>query len=242
MAKKLSLLFVVLILALSLAACSGAQQSSSPQTSGQAAQASQATPQPGGAGAPAGNPGSGQPDGNGTLPTQSKLAAGTLKLEGTNLAVTADQAKKLLPLWQQVKTLAADTKTTADQLQAVYTQIQSAMTADQVKAIESTNLSFDDMQALLTQLGVQITPGAGGPNGQAQGTPPADNGQTQPQGTPPAMKGTPQAGGQPQGNGQGAQGTPDPNGMPGPMGGGGRGMDTLLIDPLIKLLQTRSGG
>jgi hypothetical protein len=227
MKNKLKMLFIVLVLAISLAACSGAQQNPAVQSTAQnSAQTqptlpqAQATPQQ-----PGGNP----PAGDGAPPTQSKLAVGTLKLEGTSLAVTAAQAKTLLPLWQQVQTLMANANTTSDQLQAVYTQIQAFMTADQNKTIESTNLSPADLQALMNQLGIQNTQ----PNG----------GGGQPLGTPPAVKGTPPAGaGQPGQPGQAdQQGTPDPNGIPGRGGGPGRGMDSRFIDPLIKLLQTRAG-
>jgi hypothetical protein len=60
---------------------------------------------------------------------QDQLAVGTLKLEGTAQAVTTEQAKTLLPLWQQVQTLLADTNTTSDQLQAAYQKVKDSMTA-----------------------------------------------------------------------------------------------------------------
>ena len=40
-----------------------------------------------------------------TLPVEYQLLLGTFKLEGTAQAVTADQAKLLLPLWQQIQKL-----------------------------------------------------------------------------------------------------------------------------------------
>jgi len=39
------------------------------------------------------------------LPVEYQLLLGTFKLEGTAQAVTADQAKLLLPLWQQIQKL-----------------------------------------------------------------------------------------------------------------------------------------
>ena len=49
------------------------------------------------------------------MPVEQKLAIGTLKLEGTDLAVTADQAKTLLPLWKAVKTMSTDSNTSAEE-------------------------------------------------------------------------------------------------------------------------------
>ena len=37
------------------------------------------------------------------FPVEYKLLVGTLKLEGTDQSLTTDQAKVLLPLWQQVQ-------------------------------------------------------------------------------------------------------------------------------------------
>jgi hypothetical protein len=196
---------------------------------------------------------------NAQFPAQTvedKLAVGTLKLKGTDNAITADQAKALLPLWKGVKSLAASSTTSTEELNSLYKQIEEAMTADQVQAIKDMSLTQDDFQALMKQYNItmpqraQGTPGAqagnqsgnsasGGATGSGgagiaggPGGGPGDMGG----GMPPDM-----AGGAPQGsNGQAsAQRTPGAR----PAGGGrpGGGMSTLFVDPLITLLQTRSG-
>ena len=53
-------------------------------------------------------------------PVENKLAVGILKLEGTNNAVTAEEAQKLLPLWKAVRGLANDTKTTTEEMTGLY--------------------------------------------------------------------------------------------------------------------------
>ena len=219
MSKKIAFPSIfIIVLSLALAACSGSNANlvtiSTLDTSNSGAV--QGTPNPSAPGA-------------GALTAGDKLAVGTLKLEGTDLAVTADEAKQLLPLWQQVKTLSADSSTTTDQIQAVYDQISSAMTPDQVQTIEAMTINQADLHALMTSLGIQITPGAG----LNPGT----------QGTPNALQGTPPSGGRgPQGT-PGAQGTFTPRGTPGagvPAGMNG-GMNNVFIDALINLLQQRGG-
>ncbi len=127
MRKKLVLLMLLAsLLSLALAGCSGGSASSNQikintldtSGSGQA----QTTP----------NPSQPAPIASST---GEQLAVGTLKLEGTSNAVTADQAKVLHPLWQQEKTLSADSSATSDQIQAVYDQILKLMTAEQTNLL-----------------------------------------------------------------------------------------------------------
>ena len=211
------LVVTLLVMGFVMAACSAPQaqadtsQNAPQQDSGQNAQAA---PQNG---AKNGAPGAGR----NTL--ESRLAMGTLKLEGSNQAVTASEAKTLLPLWQQVKTLSANTATAPADLQTAYTAIEKAMTADQIQAIQNMNLTQTDIQDLIKTLG--ITPPAGGPGG---------NG-----GTFPTMSADQRATRQ-------AQRTLTPgSGGPGGAGGGTRGgfgFNRVFVDPLITLLQQRAGG
>jgi hypothetical protein len=217
----------MLVAALVLAACSTAQPS--PTAAPAAAQGGNA-------------PGQGQNrGGNVNLTSEEKLAPGTLKLEGGSTAVSADQAKKLLPLWQQIQTLSADSNTTSDQLQTVYTQIESAMTADQMKAIDA--LTMADLQAEMQTLGIQsqggFNGGNGGGNGNGNGN--GGNNQTQDQ-RATQTAGTPNPNGTPGANPR-FQGTPDPNRTPGAGFNGRRGfgMGNLFVEPLIQLLQKRAG-
>lgn len=172
------------------------------------------------------------------LNQETKLIIGIFKLEGNNNAVTADEAKALLPLWQSVKTMSANPSTAPADIQTVYTQIQNTLTTDQLNDIDQMNLAQTDVQALMQQLGIQITPG---PNG----FPGANGGAGFPtlspdeRATRTAQRQTQVAGG----GGNTGAGTPGPNGTPGFGGGrGGFGAGTMFIDPLISLLQKRAGG
>lgn len=180
-------------------------------------------------------------------PIESKLALGLLKLEGTDKAVDAVQAKTLLPLWKAVKTLSASSTASADEITALYQQIQESLTADQVQAIKDLSLSPDDTQALMTQYGVQIPQGAapaqsstraaGSSNPQGGGFPGGDfgGGPGGPGGAPP------DGGGFPGGGAQGAQTTPQAGQRAQAGGPRGGGMNLLFVDPLIKLLETKAG-
>lgn len=119
---------------------------------------------------------------------ENKLAVGTLKLEKTPQAVTAEQAKDLLLLWKAVKSLSASTTTAPEETTALYQQIQDTMTAEQLQAIQSLSLTQEDISALMKQYqlsGRQTTTttkntgssssqsaqagGAGGPGGEMMG-------------------------------------------------------------------------
>lgn len=217
MASKARWILFGLILVLGISACGAAQTAQPSPAAVQNAQGSAPAAQPTSAPGVSANP---APDGaEPASSTQDRLAVGTLMLEGTDQAVSAAQAKTLLPLWQAVKTLTVQNGATTEQIQAAYQKIQDAMTAGQIQAIEAKSLSQADLQTLMTSLGIQAPAGAG--NGQA--------GPQNPGGTPPGAQGTRPA----------RQGTP---GAPsGPGGGRGMGMNSLFIDPLISLLEKRAG-
>src|SRR5512141_2547442 len=88
------------------------------------------------------------------LPLSTKLAIGTLKLEGTTSAITPTQAKDLLPLWQVYSSLITSDTAAQEEKDALAQQIQETMTADQVKAIESLNLTQRDVFTSMQQLGI----------------------------------------------------------------------------------------
>ncbi len=219
MFKKASVV-VLVVMGFILAACS----------SPQAAQANQSS-----------NAGSGQNDqanngfSNRPISTEAKLEVGTLDLEGTDQAVTAAEAKTLLPLWQQVKTLNGSANANSNDLTTVLSQIQQAMTPDQINAIDAMNLTQTDVQSEMTELGVTFP----------------QNGGNNPNGTPfptlsPDERATRQAQRQTQaanggGGFGGAQGTPSPNGTPGFRGGNRGGFNTILVDAVINMLTQRAG-
>jgi hypothetical protein len=188
------------------------------------------------------------------LPVEQKLALGTLKLEGTDKAVTVAQAKSLLPLWKAVKSMSSGSNISEDEINAVYKQIQETMNAEQVQAIKDLNLSQADFQALMKQFGIQAPQmGQGNPSGTL--VPRSQSGSSA-SGSGGAQAGGPPGGGIPGGD-MGGPGGPPPDGgfsgggqpnsqgtMPArPAGGGFRaGMNMIFVDPLIKVLEQRAGG
>ena len=218
---------IVLILVLALSACASKQATQANNTNS-----------------------GGQPNGNAPQNSlETRLAPGTLKLEGTDQAVTADQAKQLLPLWQQVKSMLADSTTNPADLTAVYQQIEKAMKTSQIKAIQNMSLTQTDLQNLMQDLNIQITPGSFG----SFPTLSADQLATR------QALGTPAPGNPGAGSGNFATLSPDErstrqaertltpganNGNPNGNRGVGRGFSfsQVFIDPLIQLLQDRAGG
>jgi hypothetical protein len=188
------------------------------------------------------------------MPIESKLSMGTLKLEGTSQAVTAEQAKQLVLLWKAVKSLGNNNNTSNDEIKALYQQIQDSMTPEQMQAIQKMTFTSEDMRTMMQQYGIQGFGGNGGPNqtpdpsqratrtaqrqnGGGQGGFPGGGG-----GFPGGGPGGFPGGGQ-GGNNQNRQGTPGVQRTPG--AGGNRNfnrMNLLFIDPLIKLLEQRAGG
>ncbi|MEJ2596766.1 MAG: hypothetical protein P8Z00_00460 [Anaerolineales bacterium] len=166
----------------------------------------------------AGSTANGQPG----LPLSKQLALGTLNLEGTDLAVTPEQAATLLPLWQAADASMVSGNASAADQQAAFQQIQAAMTAGQMRAIQSMDLSGQNMLDLAQKLGIEM------PGGQASGQPPQG---TPGPGGPPSAQGTPMPGG-PQG--MAANGTPAaPPGMRG-------GFETAFYQAVIDPLQQKS--
>ncbi len=221
MVKKASVV-VLVVLGFVLAACS----------SPQAAQANPGSSSSSNASGGNNNNGSTRP-----ISIESKLAVGTLDLEGTDNAVTAAEARVLLPLWQQVKTLGAGPNASASDLTSVTNQIQQAMTADQINAIDAMNLTATDVQSEMEELGIP-TPQGGGNN--FSGTPFPTLSADQ-RATRTAGRQTQVANGGSGGGFGGAQGTPSPNGTPGFRGGNRGGFNSVLVEAVINLLTQRSG-
>jgi hypothetical protein len=231
MAKRTLYIVVILPVLLALAACSSLKPAGTVSSSAQ----NQANPLSNLAG----------------QPVEDKLAIGTLKLEGTDKAITAAEAKTLLPLWKAVKAMSASNTTAAAEMTALYTQIQDAMTAEQIQAIKDLNPTASDTQALMqkygspqagnsaqkstqTALSSQLPSGsAGGGDGGGPGGGPAGG-----FGGPPPDAG---GGGIPgTGIGTGLQTTGTP--VAGRAGAAMRGsLNMMLVDPVIQLLTQRAG-
>jgi hypothetical protein len=123
--NKASIL-LLLILTLILTACSGG----APNTAGSAGNA------PGGGAA-------------GELSAPMQVALGTIKLDGTGNAITAEQAKELLPLWETLQQLEGSDTAATEEKDSLVGQIQETMTQEQLKAITALNLSRRDMFSVM---------------------------------------------------------------------------------------------
>lgn len=126
--KKLTLIFLT-ILALTLTAC-GASDSAAPATVSRTGSAA------------------------GSLSGSTLLLLGTLKLDGTAQAVTAEQAKELLTLWQVYQSLSTSDTAASAEITALEKQIEETMTKEQMQAIQAMNLTPQDSFAILQQMGL----------------------------------------------------------------------------------------
>jgi hypothetical protein len=120
------------------------------------------------------------------LPAASQLILGTFKLEGTDHAVTAEQAAQLLPLWQVYRELSTSDTAAQAEVEALVEQVQETMTSSQMKAINTMGLTQNDIATVMAEQKVveaaplantstTVSSGAalGGPVGEM---PPADMG------------------------------------------------------------------
>jgi hypothetical protein len=142
--KKITIIFLTL-LALTLSACSSAATAT-----------------------PTGFTGQGDP-GTGTLPPSMELLIGTLKLDGTAQAITTEQAKALLPLWQVYQDLSSSDNAAQAEIDALMEQIQGTLTSEQMQAITDMKLTRQEMFTSMQELGITTgrQPGTsgGGNNG-----------------------------------------------------------------------------
>jgi len=182
------------------------------------------------------------------LPLASKLVIGSFKLEGTDNAITAEEATELLPLWQVYTQLSTSDTAAQEEITALTEQIQETMTADQMKAIDAMNLTTQDIFTTMQEQGIQFggrqqtsqgnnqsngdnfqRPGGGGGNGEffvrPEGGGPGGGGFNGGQNLSPSQIAT-------------AQARRAENG-----GGGFRlnGTPAPLIEALVKLLQEKAG-
>ena len=103
-------------------------------------------------------------DYDGALAVRNQLALGTLELNQGDLAVSAEQAQTLIPLWQGLRSTQQAGGSAQAEVSALLTQIESAMTPEQLQAIAAMKLTQPDMQAWATANGITMgsgTPGQG---------------------------------------------------------------------------------
>ncbi len=103
------------------------------------------------------------------LSIADQLAAGTMALDGTDLAVDIESAEALLPLWQAYVALAGSDTAADAELEAMLKQIQSAMTDEQIRAIADMKLTTDSAREAMGAAGLQFGMGAFAPGGEDAG-------------------------------------------------------------------------
>lgn len=152
------------------------------------------------------------------LPLETRLILGTLRLEGTDQAVGADQAAVLLPLWEEWHDLNRSNTATADERNALLTEIRAAMTPSQMDAIDAMPLTQADVSKYLQENDI-IYP-------------------SRPSGTPPDNGGSPFGGDQTQ--------TLSPDEIATLQSvykggfGGSHGPDWMLLHALLDLLESKT--
>ena len=176
---------------------------------------------------------------NGSLPEATQLITGTFKLEGTENAITSEQAVELVTLWQVYQSLNESDVASQEESDALIEQIQETMTPEQMQAITDMELTQEDLFTIMQEQGITL---GGAPQGNS------DNGNGNAGGFAPPDGGVP-GGGFPGGGGPGensGQGlSPDQiataQAERGSGGGGPRGVPSPLIDALIQCLDKKAG-
>ncbi len=100
------------------------------------------------------------------LPLRNQLALGTLRLEDNPaVSVTPEQATQLLPLWQALRNLTGSGTSATAEVNALLSQIEGELTAEQLDAINAMALTQADIQAVAQEWGISGSdggqPGAG---------------------------------------------------------------------------------
>jgi hypothetical protein len=105
---------------------------------------------------------------------RNQLIYGTLLLEDTEYAVTVDQAKVLLPLYQAMLSLTGDPNSVSEEVNAVQNQIVENMTQEQLEKIAELQITNTLLNAFYLENGVTMpsldadstrVPGSGGGGG-----------------------------------------------------------------------------
>lgn len=212
------LILIILVVPLLLAACSTTPSTSSGTDSSAAiapASNQDVTPQPSGEEALSTEVIT--TDYDDATSVRNQLAFGTMKLDGTAQAVTAEQAKTLLPLWQAMSALSGNTSTVPEELNAVQNQIFASMTPEQLQAIADLQITNAKISEFYAEKGIVLPtmePGVTRNPGAMKDLPEADR---------EATKAARQASGEVSGAGAGA----------------GQLTKTLLYDEVVKYLGDR---
>lgn len=162
--KKTIIILVSLILILVLAACGETVNETGVGTEGVDTSTSdtQAGTSEDAAGDTSGTATSLNSDYENALSVPMQLVLGTLMLEDTDLSVDSNQAAQLLPLWKAARSLGSSDTAAAEEVGAVYNQIQATMTPEQIAAIAAMQIKREAMFEVTQKLGLAFGPGSGG--------------------------------------------------------------------------------
>lgn len=86
-----------------------------------------------------------------TLSASAQLILGTLRLEGTVGAVTAEQAAELLPFWQVYQELEGSGTAAQEEIDALIDEVQETMTHEQLASIQAMGLTQADVTAVMSE-------------------------------------------------------------------------------------------
>ena len=85
------------------------------------------------------------------LSTQMRLIIGSMQLDEANLSLSSEQANTLLPLWKVMKNLQESDTSAAAEIEALFSQIQSELTVEQLDWVENFNLNQEEYQAFMAE-------------------------------------------------------------------------------------------
>lgn len=139
MKSQRSLSFILIVLALALAACGGTAEVVEVDGGETAVNANIATL---------------TEDYNDALTIRNQLLLGIMRLEGTAQAVTAEQSVELTTLWQAFAALSDSGTAAPEETEAVQNQIIAALTAEQVNAIAAMQLTNAELQTFYVETGI----------------------------------------------------------------------------------------
>ena len=175
------------------------------------------------------------------LPISTQLIIGTFELEETALAVDAQLASELLPLWKAVRSLSSSETVAQEEMDAIIKQIQDTMAPEQIEAIAAMQLTREDMTIAAEKMGLEISFGASRfsdmtPEQQATAQAARESGQPLPGGGVPGA-------GSGRGSGEGVVSPEARATAQAERGGTGRftsGINSALLDAMIELLEAKN--
>lgn len=101
----------------------------------------------------------------GALSARNQLALGMLQLDATANAITPEQAKSLLTLWQALRGTTQSGASAQAEVSALLGQIEGALTAQQLATIKDLKLTQTAFQQWAAANGITMGAGGGQPGG-----------------------------------------------------------------------------